>query len=89
MEHGKVTGDVWFVEQLLTIIPSGSCKYSTDKVYINGEHDMPTSLKKIKESHKGAKEITVIAESGLHGEIYRYGNHGDYWEYIGDTVGYA
>ena len=89
MEHGKVTGDVWFVEQMLTIIPSEDSKCRTEHIYINGEYDMPTSLKKIKEGYKGVKEITVIAESGLHGEIYRYGNHGDYWEYVGDTIGYA
>lgn len=38
--------------------------------------------------HK-AKSIIVIAESPLHGEIYRYGNSSDYWEQIGTTCGYA
>ena len=47
--------------------------------------DVP--LSKIK-ARKGSK-ITVIAESPLHGEIYRYGNHGDYWEQIGEVCGYA
>lgn len=48
-----------------------------------------------------AKEITlddlrkqygadlVIHEDPLHGEIYKYGNHGDFWEQIGTTEGYA
>ena len=31
----------------------------------------------------------VIAELGLHGEIYRWGNHGDWWEQVGETCGYA
>lgn len=38
---------------------------------------------------KGANYITVIAESPLHGEIYRYHNHGEYWEQIGTVCGYA
>lgn len=33
--------------------------------------------------------ITVLAERPLDGTVYRYGNHGDYWECIGKTVGYA
>lgn len=33
--------------------------------------------------------ILVIAESYLHGEIYRYGNYGDFWVKIGGTRGYA
>ena len=35
----------------------------------------------------GAK--IVIHETPLHGEVYRYGNHGDFWEQIGTTEGYA
>lgn len=38
--------------------------------------------------HK-AKGIIVIAESPLHGEVYRYGNQGDFWERIGEVCGYA
>lgn len=33
--------------------------------------------------------VIVIAESPLHGEVYRYGNHGEYWEQIGTVCGYA
>lgn len=33
--------------------------------------------------------ILVLYELGLRGEVYRYGNHGDFWEKIGVTVGYA
>lgn len=33
--------------------------------------------------------ITVIAESGLNGGVYRYGSHGEYWEQIGEVCGYA
>lgn len=33
--------------------------------------------------------ICVMAEGMLHGDIYRYGNHGDFWERVGETVGLA
>lgn len=33
--------------------------------------------------------ILVIAEAPLSGAIYRYGNHGDYWELVGRMCGYA
>lgn len=33
--------------------------------------------------------ITVCRESPLHGEIYKYGNHGSFWEKVGETDGYA
>ena len=33
--------------------------------------------------------IMVIYESGLDGTVYRYGNHGDYWERIGKLAGWA
>lgn len=33
--------------------------------------------------------VLVIFERGLSGKIYRYGNHGKFWEKIGKTVGFA
>lgn len=35
------------------------------------------------------RTILVIAESYLHGDIYRYGNYGHFWVKIGSTRGYA
>ncbi len=32
---------------------------------------------------------TVISETPISGTIYRYGNHGQFWEKIGKTCGYA
>lgn len=32
---------------------------------------------------------TVLTEYGVRGVLYRYGNHGNYWEEIGETCGYA
>ena len=36
-----------------------------------------------------ARMITVFVEEPLSGVIYQYGNHGEKWEKIGETVGYA
>lgn len=33
--------------------------------------------------------IMVIYETGLDGTIYRYGNHGDYWEIVGQLAWWA
>ena len=33
--------------------------------------------------------ITVLAERPLSGDVYRYGNYGDYWTRIGRLAGYA
>ena len=33
--------------------------------------------------------IMVIHEKGLDGTIYRYGNHGDYWEIVGQLAGWS
>lgn len=33
--------------------------------------------------------IIVIFESYAHGDIYRYGNRGAFWEQIGETEGFA
>ena len=35
------------------------------------------------------QQITVIVDGPLEGAIYHFGNHGDFWEQIGKTVGYA
>lgn len=34
-------------------------------------------------------QILVIYENYSFGEIYRYGNHGNTWELVGETCGYA
>lgn len=33
--------------------------------------------------------ILVIYENTSFGEIYRFGNHGNVWELVGETCGYA
>ena len=37
----------------------------------------------------GCKIITVITDEPLRGEIFQYGNHGEFWEKIGEHQGYA
>lgn len=33
--------------------------------------------------------VTVIFDDDIQGEIYQYGNYGDYWVKYGETNGYA
>ena len=56
-------------------------------IYHTGEFDGLITLADIKERYP--KVELVIAEYGLHGKIYRYGNHGPVWEEVGKTEGYA
>lgn len=60
---------------------------ATKMIYHHGDFDDRITLDDILKQYSTAE--MVISESGLHGEIYRYGNHGDYWEQIGTTGGYA
>lgn len=38
---------------------------------------------------KTSTPVTVIFDDWTHGEIYNYGNHGNLWEKIGNTEGFA
>lgn len=51
-----------------------------------GEFEHEVSLDYFRRKYKA---VIVIYEQDLHGIIYRYGNHGDFWESIGTTIGYA
>lgn len=62
---------------------------SVRTIYLHEEYYETVSLATIKKRFNDARIILVLAETPLNGHIYRYGNHGPYWEYIGDTVGYA
>jgi hypothetical protein len=61
-------------------------------IYHQGEYDKPISLADIQ--RKYPKVSMVIAEYGLEGKVYRYGNNKDengkpLWEEVGKTQGYA
>ena len=87
MNHGRIDDRV-FHDCVLTIIDETDTSEKVRTMYLN-EYDEPKSLKGIREMLPAAKTITVFAENALKGKIYRYGNHGDFWEYVGDTTGYA
>ena len=56
-------------DNIVTIMGDGHC----DVVYHHGEYNEPITLKDIAETYPYVK--LVIAESGLEGTVYRYGNH--------------
>jgi len=62
-------------------------KYAVEVIYHDGQWDEPISLAKIKEKYEGVR--MVISEDPLSGKVYRYGNHGEFWEEVGKTEGYA
>ena len=57
------------------------------EIYHSGEYDMPISLADVKRLYPKAE--LVISDDALSGKIYRYGNHGEFWEEVGETRGYA
>lgn len=61
-----------------------------DKEY--GENFMYITLADISNQlkEKGVQgSIMVMYETGLDGTVYRYGNHGEYWEIVGQLAGWA
>ena len=50
-------------------------------------YDSVLTLNDIDVSGKGV--TIVISEDALKGSVYRYGNHGPFWEKVGKTCGYA
>ena len=61
-------------------------------IYHDGQFNEPITLASIKKKHP--KVDMVIAENGLEGKVYRYGNNKDengkpLWEEVGKTQGYA
>lgn len=70
------------IYDLLTIIRSGGYEVRAERIVSDN-----LTLADIK-THKD-ETVIVIAESCMGGEVYRYGNHGNYWEQIGKVCGYA
>ena len=56
------------------------------KIILAGNYPESISLDEIREKYKGK---IVIFEQAFQGSVYRYGNHGEYWEHIGYTIGFA
>lgn len=73
--------------------------FSSKKIYHSyvidqySTEDEPSTLgglqQMIEKKYGHIRYCTVIAESGLCGDIFRYGNHGNFWERTGKTCGYA
>lgn len=80
----EIEGDkIIFYDGIFNIITeTGRSKH----LVICGEFDHEVSLDYFRKRYKA---VIVIYEQDLHGIIYRYGNHGDFWESIGTTIGYA
>ena len=77
------------VSHTLTDVPD---KIHGRIIYHQGEYDKPISLADIQKRYP--KVSMVIAENGLEGKVYRYGNNKDengkpLWEEVGKTQGYA
>lgn len=60
----------------------------TEWIYNSEVFDEPLRLSDC-EDIAGLDRILVIAENSLEGAVFRYGNHGFFWERIGTTSGYA
>mgnify|MGYP003297177426 CR=1 FL=1 len=90
MTHGRIYSDRKFYGCTLTIFTENKKGYiSVRVIYLGEEYSEPMTLTGIRERFNDERKILVIAEKPLKGHIYRFGNHGQYWEYIGDTTGYA
>lgn len=70
------------IYDLITIIRSRDDKVKAEQIFADN-----LTLADIK-THK-RELVILIAESGLSGEVYRFGTHGSYWEQIGNVCGYA
>lgn len=69
------------------VFPNSQIEYEVDDWGIEF-----TTLERIRKQLKAAGvvgTITVIYETALSGTVYRYGNHGDYWEEVGTLKGWA
>lgn len=61
------------------------------KLYLGDENTMTLQdiEDKAKKDFKNLSLITVLVSRPLSGEVYEYGNYGDYWVKTGDLIGYA
>ena len=81
-------GNTEFSAGVLTVITNyvKDSGLSVEKVHLSEEYDTPVKLDKF--ALPGAV-VTVLHETELNGAVYRYGNHGDYWEEVGSLKGFA
>lgn len=77
-------------ESVHVIIQDRHFHYVISEYSKDGEPENLGALESlIRQDYTDLSLCMVIAEYGLGGKIYRYGNHGNAWEEIGETCGYA
>ena len=77
--------EIRFYDGIITIFKENETR--AKRLFLIGEYERKgISLDEIREKYKGK---LVIYENELDGAVYRYGNHGKYWEHIGYTIGFA
>ena len=88
---GRKTGvklegiEIRFYDGIITIFKENETR--AKRLILIGEYERKgISLDEIREKYKGK---IVIYENMFDGAVYRYGNHGEYWEHIGYTIGFA
>ena len=88
IEYGKVEDADLFTSVTVIINHKDIIYYS-----LNEYEEKPETLKELQEyitKKYGKMDYTiVITEYGLSGRIYKWGNHGEYWELVGNTQGFA
>lgn len=77
-----------------TILFDGVCYVLTrnikeSKLYIDYTCDYSDGISLLDIEEKYPHVFMVIFEEHLNGKVYRYGNHEDYWEEVGETNGFA
>lgn len=82
----KVPNDTTVGEGCVTIVGRTKARkiYTDEVMTLESCRDKARQMEPANES-----TILVIDECALSGKIYRYGNHGDYWEEVGTMRGWA
>ncbi len=89
MKGNKISGTELEAFDIFTVVIETGDGISGKKIY-RLDWEEPPSLEGIEQmAGHDARIIWVIAENPLRGNIYRYGNHGDFWECVLATQGYA
>ena len=62
---------------------------SVSRLILGQEYGDCMTLSDLRSMFSDANELLVVSEFPLQGVVCRFGNHGDIWEKVGDTCGYA
>lgn len=81
----KKSSDYDLDYNIVKVIAGDRCK----TFYCHQEYDQPIKLETCREWFSDSNMLIVIAENEFDGAVFRFGNHGPYWEEVGTTQGYA